>query len=167
MALNGAPMGQVFQGDMESCLPANMVLAADQCSVTIREEALKEAFYGDCSDEDVTLAKARLVPQATAPLAPPIHTSEAKFGRIPRVYIECRRDRTLTPAFQKRLYTALCKRFVKGGILHERRYPTRGRTPRVGFPRFPLPQCLRYAVTPERGYCLDTPTKENGRYENV
>jgi pimeloyl-ACP methyl ester carboxylesterase len=116
---NGASMGQVFQGDTESVLPPNMVLAADQSSVTIREEALKEAFYGDCSDEDIALAKALLVPQATAPLAPPLNTSAAKFGRIPRVYIECRRDRALTPAFQKRLYTAVpCQKVITMDTSH-------------------------------------------------
>jgi hypothetical protein len=37
-----------------------------------KEEALKEAFYADCSDVDVEFAKSQLVPQAAAPLATPL-----------------------------------------------------------------------------------------------
>jgi hypothetical protein len=60
------------------------VFAADQSYATMREESLKEFLYEDCSDEDVTLAKALLVPQATAPFATPVNTNAANFGRVPR-----------------------------------------------------------------------------------
>jgi pimeloyl-ACP methyl ester carboxylesterase len=103
---NGASMGQFFQEDTESLLPPNMVFSADRRSVTFREEALTEAFYGDCSPEDVALAKALLVLQATAPSDVPIHTSAEKFGRVRRAYIECLRDRALVLSSQRRLHAA-------------------------------------------------------------
>jgi hypothetical protein len=87
--------------------------------MTFREEILKEAFYADCTEEDVALAKLLLVPQALAPGGTPLKTSEANFGRIPRVYIECRRDRALTPTFQRRLYTALpCQQVITMDTSH-------------------------------------------------
>jgi hypothetical protein len=85
---------------------ANFVVAPDQSYATFRESGLKEAFYEDRSEEDIALAKLLLVPQAMAPITTPVKTSEAKWGRVPRVYIECLRDRALTPPFQKHLYTA-------------------------------------------------------------
>jgi hypothetical protein len=70
----------------------------------VREEVLGDAFYGDCSAEDVALAKLLLTPQATAPLKTPLQTSTANFGRIPRVFIECLRDHAHSLPFQQSVY---------------------------------------------------------------
>ena len=108
-----------FEYDKESATLANFVLAADQKSATFREEGLKEVFYADCSDEDIVLAKLSVVPQAMEPMSVPVKTSEAKWGRVPRVYIECLRDRAVTPPFQKRLYTALpCQKVISMNTSH-------------------------------------------------
>lgn len=107
MPRNGQSMLERFKNDTESASLANFVIAPDQSYATFREAGLKEAFYEDCSEEDIALAKLLLAPQAMAPLITPVKTSEAKWGRVPRVYIECLRDRALTPPFQKRLYTAV------------------------------------------------------------
>ncbi len=98
---------QVAGGDTEALVLPNLIMAEDQSYATIKEEAIKEAFYGDCSEEDVRWAKSLLVPQAAAPLATPIRITENRFGKIPRVYIECLRDRAISPSIQKKMYTAL------------------------------------------------------------
>jgi hypothetical protein len=82
---NGKTMLQIFQQDTGSLVPANLVPSADQSYVAVREEVLKEVLYGDCSEENVVLAKALIVPQATPPLATPVNTSDANFERVPRV----------------------------------------------------------------------------------
>ena len=108
-----------FQYDTESAALANFVMAPDQKSATFREAGLKEAFYEDCSDEDIALAKLLVTPQAMAPMTTPVKTSEAKWGRVPRVYIECLRDRAVTPPFQKRLYTAApCQHVISMDTSH-------------------------------------------------
>jgi pimeloyl-ACP methyl ester carboxylesterase len=107
------------QGDPESLVLPNLVFTPDRSSATVREEALKDVFYGDCSEEDVTLAKMLVVPQAVAPLATPVHTSAENFGRLPRVYIECLRDQTLPAAVQKKQYTALpCQKVISMDTSH-------------------------------------------------
>ena len=116
---NGWSMFGEFEYDKESATLANFVLAADQKSATFREAGLKEVFYADCSDEDIVLAKLSVVPQAMEPMSVPVNTSEAKWGRVPRVYIECLRDRALTPQFQKRLYTASpCQQVISMDTSH-------------------------------------------------
>jgi hypothetical protein len=116
---NGESIMHVFQQDRESLVLTNAVPAANHSYTTLREEVMKEASYSDCSDEDVTLMKALRVPQAMAPLTVPIHTSEANFGRIPRVYVKYLRDRSLTPAFQQKLYTAPpCQRVISMNTSH-------------------------------------------------
>ena len=81
-------------------LPA-MVIAADHKTVTMRADAVREAFYGQCSDADAALAEALLVPEPLAPLGTPIHVTGARFGRVDRVYIECARDRAITLPAQR------------------------------------------------------------------
>lgn len=116
---NGQSMFETFKNDTESRALTNFVVAPDQISASFREEGIREAFYEDCSDEDIALAKLLLVPQAMEPISTPVKTSEAKWGRVPRVYIECLRDRALTPPFQKRLYTAVpCQQVISMDTSH-------------------------------------------------
>jgi hypothetical protein len=116
---NGESSFSAAQGDPESLVLPNLVFAPDRSSATVREEALREVFYGDCSDEDVALARLLVVPQAVAPLTTPIYTSEENFGRLPRVYIECLRDQALPPAVQKKQYTALpCQKVISMDTSH-------------------------------------------------
>jgi hypothetical protein len=47
-----------------------------------------------------------LTPEPNAPVETPFQLSDANFGRIPRVYIETLQDQGVTPALQKKMYTA-------------------------------------------------------------
>lgn len=81
-------------------------MAEDQSYATINPDAVPEIFYADCPAEDVARAKALLVPEPVAPLATPVGTTRANFGRIPRVYIECLRDKAVSPTIQRQMYSA-------------------------------------------------------------
>jgi len=110
---NGEFLLQVAGGDTEALVLPNLVMAEDQSFATVKEEAIKQVFYGDCSDEDVARAKKLLVPQAAAPFGTPINITEKNFGRIPRVYIECLRDKAISPSVQKKMYNTLpCRKVV-------------------------------------------------------
>jgi len=90
-----------------SLVTQSMVVAQDPSSVTLRDAAVRDAFYGECSDDDVALARLLLSPEPTAPLATPVSVTDASFGRVPRVYIECLRDKAIVPSLQRQMYTAL------------------------------------------------------------
>jgi pimeloyl-ACP methyl ester carboxylesterase len=96
-----------------SLVPPNMVMSEDKSSSTIRDGSLRDAFYGECSDEDVALARLCVQPEPTVPLATPVKITEANFGRVPRVYVECLRDKAITPPLQRQMYTALpCRKVL-------------------------------------------------------
>lgn len=98
---------------VDSEVTPNMVMSEDKTSSVVRDEAIRSAFYGECSEEDVALARLCLQPEPTLPLATPVHLTEANFGRVPRVYIECLRDRAITPPLQKQMVAASpCKRVL-------------------------------------------------------
>lgn len=104
---NGETVFQVTNLDSDSLLLPTLMVNQEQGYATFKEEApLKEVFYADCSDEDVARARVLLGPQAFAPIVTPISTTVERFGRVPRVYIETLRDRTISPSVQKQMYTA-------------------------------------------------------------
>jgi pimeloyl-ACP methyl ester carboxylesterase len=107
MLENGRSLAQAAADDPESLVGPATVVADDRLTAAIREDALRSTFYGYCSDADVLLAKSLLVPQATLPFATPVQVSDARFGRVPRVYIECSADRAITHAAQRRMQDRL------------------------------------------------------------
>jgi pimeloyl-ACP methyl ester carboxylesterase len=103
------PHGQSLVGaaDAESDPQQFLDLNEANGSVTVVEEGIVPILYHDCSADDVSFAKPRLVPEALAPTMTPLHLTEANYGRVPRVYIECLQDRALTIARQRHMYTAM------------------------------------------------------------
>ena len=69
----------------------------------MREDAIADAFYGDCCADDIAWAKPRLVPEPTNVWRTPVRLTEGRFGRIPRVYIECLRDQAIPLGLQRRM----------------------------------------------------------------
>lgn len=93
--------------DGESVVTQNLQVHEDRMTATVPTGKAREAFYGECSDEDAERAESLLQPQPWLPFATPVTVTEPAFGRVPRVYIECLRDRAITAAAQKRMYTDL------------------------------------------------------------
>jgi hypothetical protein len=79
----------------------------DKCSATLLDAIVRDALYGECADEDLTLARMLLLPEPTRPLATAATVAEASFGQLSRVYIEILKDRALPCELQKQMYTAL------------------------------------------------------------
>ena len=104
---DGESVSQKALQDERSLVPPNMILAPNRRSCTLRDAAIKDALYGECAAEDVILAQSLLAPEAVGPLTTPIHTSAANYGRVPRAYIECRRDRAISLSEQRRMVKAM------------------------------------------------------------
>lgn len=90
----------------ESLVPPNMVMSEDKSASTIREAALRETFYGECSDDDLALARLCVQPEPTLPMATPVRVTDERFGAVPRLYVECLRDRAVPLALQRRMQAA-------------------------------------------------------------
>lgn len=67
--------------------------------------AARDLFYNLCSKADAAAALARLEPEPPRPLHTPASVSWARWGRLPRGYVECRHDNTLSLARQRRFQT--------------------------------------------------------------
>ncbi|MDE8344727.1 MAG: alpha/beta fold hydrolase [Acidocella sp.] len=63
---------------------------------------VKAAFYGDCSDHDISVALANNIPvQSFIPVITPSETTAARFGKVRRVYIECTEDKAIAIETQR------------------------------------------------------------------
>jgi pimeloyl-ACP methyl ester carboxylesterase len=107
LLVDGQCVRDILVSDPESSIHANRLTSEDGTTSTVRETALREVFYADCSEADVARARSLLVPEATAIPRTPVRTTPENFSRVPRVYIECLRDRAITVGAQRRMHEAL------------------------------------------------------------
>ena len=111
--------------DTDSSLLPILEWATDGLSASVPPAAARAVFYGECSEADAAAATARLVAQSVTPVTTPICVTQARFGRIPRVYVECLRDRVVSPSAQRAMYSATpCARVASLATDHSSFYST-------------------------------------------
>lgn len=81
--------------------------AADGTSFTIRADAYHRLFCPMSDAATAGGAQARLGSEPMAAFKAPLRISDARFGRIPRAYIETSRDQIIPLAFQRSMQAAL------------------------------------------------------------
>ena len=69
----------------------------------LKRSAYKAALYHDCSDEIIGLADALLQAEPNWPGFEPLSLSSARFGTVPKAYIECLEDHAVTLDLQRRM----------------------------------------------------------------
>ena len=82
-------------------------LAQDRSHVVYKPELAQHRFYNDCTPDDVEWAKSQLAPQPIGPLVSPMRITDANYGRVPRIYIQCALDNAVTPDWAREMYTAM------------------------------------------------------------
>jgi pimeloyl-ACP methyl ester carboxylesterase len=103
----GATLAAEARRDAQSLVPPNMIPAASGSTCTLRADVVAAAFYGQCPEADVEFARARLSPEPLKPLVTPLHLTAARYGRVPRAYVETTLDRVISLAAQRRMREAL------------------------------------------------------------
>jgi pimeloyl-ACP methyl ester carboxylesterase len=103
---NGVASIDIAQADTDNDLAGNVDFSADGKTIAVKDTAIRAAFYAQCAEDDVALARTLLTPEATAGFQTPLQLSAERWGRIPRVYIECARDRAISLTAQRRMAAA-------------------------------------------------------------
>jgi pimeloyl-ACP methyl ester carboxylesterase len=80
--------------------PPDLVLSDDRSRSTLLPRAVGETFYNSTAAALVARARSLVGPEPMVPWTTPLALSDARFGRIPRVYVECLCDRAIPPALQ-------------------------------------------------------------------
>lgn len=68
----------------------------DRGVAAIGSEVAIPMFYNRCTTEDAAWAAAQLCPEPMLPMATPAKVTWERWGRVPRAFIECGDDRTLS-----------------------------------------------------------------------
>lgn len=102
---NGKSLLETTQTDAESQLPMYLTFSADMSTAELKPEGVAAVFCSDCSMEDIAAIQSKLRPEPTAPLGTPVAVTDAKWGSVPRVYIETTADKAVGPMLQKKMYT--------------------------------------------------------------
>jgi pimeloyl-ACP methyl ester carboxylesterase len=104
---DGRSVAAEAREDTDSLVPANMIPGESGVTCTLRPEIVAAAFYGRCEKAEQAFAMSRLCPEPLRPLATAVKVTAARFGTVPRVYVECTADRTISLAAQRRMQARL------------------------------------------------------------
>jgi pimeloyl-ACP methyl ester carboxylesterase len=89
--------------DNVSAINGNLAVVEDSTAVVVNDDVLVRAFYHDCTEADIELARTHLVPQNSQVMSQPVALSADHYGRIPRAYIECIEDQAIHIVAQRRM----------------------------------------------------------------
>ena len=68
---------------------------------------LRELFYANCCDEDADYCLSHLQDQPLRPFVDTVSISNANFGRVPKLYIECLQDKAIAIEDQRRMHSRI------------------------------------------------------------
>lgn len=88
-------------------------------SHTLQPEIYKEGLYHDCDDDIYQMARMILSHESAVTGITPLQLTNEKYGSVPRYYIECTKDKAVTPFIQKKMYTEMvCEKVYKMQTSH-------------------------------------------------
>lgn len=82
-------------------IAAHLQWTADRSASSVPADAAQQIFMHDCEPEAARRAAALLRPQPESGRAMRNHLTPERFGRVPRLYVECRADRSLALPVQR------------------------------------------------------------------
>lgn len=100
---NGEAMVATALTDSSSALVSNLIFNDAEGWHFPKESIFKEAFYNDCSEDDIVLCNFLLTKEPNAPVGTPLQLSEANYGKVKKVYIHTTMDNTITYGLQKQM----------------------------------------------------------------
>lgn len=109
---DGQSLLQEAEEDSDGPFVPHFVPSGDGVSAALPAGSVREMFYNRCGDDDVALAQHLLRPEPLAPASTPMHVTEARFGRVPRVYIETLQDNAIPLSRQRKMQARLPCRAV-------------------------------------------------------
>lgn len=116
---NGKTQREYSVQDTEGVLKPFVTKHEGTNSTTLHPDIYHEGLYHDCEDYITELAKVLLGHEPFITGVTPLQLSEARFGSVPRYYIECTEDRAVTPFIQRRMYEETpCERVYRLDTSH-------------------------------------------------
>lgn len=103
---DGDSLRELADTDTSSLLLQYCRVEQEAMLLHVSHAGIRPALYADCSNEDVALAERALQPEPLGPMAESISLSAARWGSVPRAFIECTADRSVPLSLQRRMAAA-------------------------------------------------------------
>jgi pimeloyl-ACP methyl ester carboxylesterase len=100
---NGQSLNQCAKSDTESALPPHLRLIKDEGIMLVDDAGLKDIIYGGLNNDDWRFVKSQIRPEPIAPHFSALELSAQRFGRMPRAFIQCLRDRVIGAGLYERM----------------------------------------------------------------
>jgi len=100
---NGEPMVATALTDSASVLVSSLIFNESEGWHIPKPESYREAFYHDCSEEDLALCSALLTKEPNGPVGTPLQLSPERFGKVRKVYVHTTQDKAVTYELQKKM----------------------------------------------------------------
>jgi pimeloyl-ACP methyl ester carboxylesterase len=82
----------------------NVYFSEDGTQALVKQEAVKEAFMHDVSDEFFARIAPKIVPEPAAPLHYVLEVSDENYGQVTKHYIQCQFDKAIPVGDQWQMY---------------------------------------------------------------
>lgn len=109
---DGTAMSRRMKEDSSSAAARHSIRMLDRAAVVMAEDGVR-AVYDGCTEQDIGHALEHMQPQPLAPFVTPVHVTGDRFGRVPRIFIECTLDKAITLDMQRRMQAGLpCREVI-------------------------------------------------------
>ena len=116
---NGKTQREYSVQDTQGILKPYVEIHESMNATTLKPEIYKEGLYADCDDDITELAKLLLSHEPIESGIKPLQLTEENYGRITRFYIECTKDKAVTPFIQQKMYTEMpCAKVYRMATSH-------------------------------------------------
>jgi pimeloyl-ACP methyl ester carboxylesterase len=103
---DGQTLLELGQTDPDQLVLPNLEFAPDGVTAMVKADAVREALFADCDETAYNGYVARIRSEPLAVAGTPVQVTPERYGRVPRAYIECQRDRGISLGLQQRMHTA-------------------------------------------------------------
>lgn len=94
---------ELSRGDVGSIAEQFVYASKDGLNLLIPKSIVREALYGDCDPEAVAWALAKMRPDPLRPYREAVACDPEAFRAVPKFFVECTRDRTISLARQQQM----------------------------------------------------------------
>lgn len=115
---NGRFMREYSLADTGGVLKPFVAFHEELNATTLGKEIYLEGLYEDCP-EIVELADVLLCPEPLESALTPLQLTEENYGSVPRIYIECLRDKAVSLPMQRKMYSEMpCEKIYSMDTSH-------------------------------------------------
>lgn len=101
LPVNGESLMDLAKRSSIIGISKNMLIDRRAKSILLEKNGLDKLFYNDCTPETIELALSRLQVEPLLPFYGSVRLTSDKFGAIPKTYIECSKDFSISLELQR------------------------------------------------------------------